>query len=472
MKNLSIKDIAMFNHLKRERGFYKRMWLLALPLILQNLITTSLGFVDTFMVGLLGQSELSAVTAANSPIFLVQVIIFGLISGLTVLVSQYWGKGDTNAINRCMGVALYAGVAIASAVALVLFLFPHAVMGMVTNNALLIELGMPYLRIVGVSYIFNAASSVYVGMQRSTENPVMGMIVFAASMLLNTLLNYILIFGKFGAPALGVTGAAIATLTSRIVEFLLTLGYALFSRRVPLDLRAILCPGTAFVGDFIKYSTPVLINETLWGLGVTVMTAIIGHMLISEEMLAAYAIMGNIDKFSTVACFGVAGATAVIVGKRIGEGAGKDEIYSLGCCLLTVSLLVGAVVSLCLAVALPTVFIPYLYPLFHLEGLALRIAVTMCIVYICILPFKAFDITNITGLLRAGGDARMASVIDLVSQWGVAVPLTLLMALVVDAPVTLVCVALQSENFSKMPWGIFRLRSRKWINNVTRGRDA
>ena len=403
MKNLSIKDIAMFNHLKRERGFYKRMWLLALPLILQNLITTSLGFVDTFMVGLLGQSELSAVTAANSPIFLVQVIIFGLISGLTVLVSQYWGKGDTNAINRCMGVALYAGVAIASAVALVLFLFPHAVMGMVTNNALLIELGMPYLR---------------------------------------------------------------------IVEFLLTLGYALFSRRVPLDLRAILRPGTAFVGDFIKYSTPVLINETLWGLGVTVMTAIIGHMLISEEMLAAYAIMGNIDKFSTVACFGVAGATAVIVGKRIGEGAGKDEIYSLGCCLLTVSLLVGAVVSLCLAVALPTVFIPYLYPLFHLEGLALRIAVTMCVVYICILPFKAFDITNITGLLRAGGDARMASVIDLVSQWGVAVPLTLLMALVVDAPVTLVCVALQSENFSKMPWGIFRLRSRKWINNVTRGRDT
>ena len=327
MKNLSIKDIAMFNHLKRERGFYKRMWLLALPLILQNLITTSLGFVDTFMVGLLGQSELSAVTAANSPIFLVQVIIFGLISGLTVLVSQYWGKGDTNAINRCMGVALYAGVAIASAVALVLFLFPHAVMGMVTNNALLIELGMPYLRIVGVSYIFNAASSVYVGMQRSTENPVMGMIVFAASMLLNTLLNYILIFGKFGAPALGVTGAAIATLTSRIVEFLLTLGYALFSRRVPLDLRAILRPGTAFVGDFIKYSTPVLINETLWGLGVTVMTAIIGHMLISEEMLAAYAIMGNIDKFSTVACFGVAGATAVIVGKRIGEGAPLAVVF-------------------------------------------------------------------------------------------------------------------------------------------------
>ena len=462
----------MFHYLRREKGFYKRMWLLALPLILQNLITTSLGFVDTFMVGLLGQSELSAVTAANSPIFLVQVIIFGLISGLTVLVSQYWGKGDTEAINRCMGVALYAGVAIASLVALVLFLFPHTVMGLVTNNALLIRLGAPYLRIVGISYVFNAASSVYVGMQRSTENPAMGMIVFAASMLLNTFLNYMLIFGKFGAPALGVTGAAIATLASRVVEFLLTLAYALVNRRIPLRLGALLRPGTAFIGDFVKYSTPVLINETLWGLGITVITVIMGHMTVSEEMLAAYAIMGNIDKFSTVACFGVAGATAVIVGKRIGEGAGKDEIYSLGCCLLLVSLLVGLVVAVCLAILLPTVFIPYLYPLFHLEGLALQIAIIMCTAYLIIMPLKAFDITNITGLLRAGGDARMASVIDLCPLWLVAVPITALTALVLHGPPVLVCMCIQMENLCKMPLGVLRLRSRKWINDVTRGRDA
>lgn len=129
------------NYLRREPGFYKRLFLLALPLILQNLITTSLGFVDTFMVGLLGQSELSAVTAANSPIFLIQVIVFGFISGLTVLTSQYWGKGDVEAINRCMGVALYIGVAVAAIMALVLFCFPTFVMGLVTNNTLLIEMG-------------------------------------------------------------------------------------------------------------------------------------------------------------------------------------------------------------------------------------------------------------------------------------------------------------------------------------------
>lgn len=458
----------MLNYLRRPAGFYKRLFLLALPLILQNLITTSLGFVDTFMVGLLGQAELSAVTAANSPIFLVQVIIFGFISGLTILVSQYWGKGDVETINRCMGVAVYAGVAIASLVALILFCFPEFVMGLVTNNAQLIPLGAPYVRIVGISYIFNTVSSVYIGMQRSTENPLMGMTVFACSMLLNTLLNYILIFGRFGAPALGITGAALATLTSRIVEFLITLVYALLNRRVPLRFGALLRPGRAILSDFARYSAPVLVNETLWGLGTTVMTAIMGHMLISEDILAAHAIMGNIDKFSTVACFGVAGASAVMVGKRIGEGASKDEVYSLSWCLLLVSLLIGLVVSLGLAVLLPTVFIPYLYPLFHLKDLAMNIAVTMCVVYICVLPMKAFDISNITGILRAGGDARMASVIDLCPLWLTAVPLTALTGLGLNSPIFLVCLCIQSENLCKMPWGIHRLRSRKWINDITR----
>lgn len=458
----------MLQRFRREPGFYRRVWLLALPLILQNLITTSLGFVDTFMVGLLGNEPMAAVTAANSPIFLIQVIVFGLMSGLTVLVSQYWGRGDVDAINRCMGVAMYVALAVSTVMAAVLFFQPEAVMRLVTPNAVLVELGTPYLRIVGISYIFNSLTSVYISMQRSTENPALGMKVFAVSMLLNTFLNYCFIFGNFGAPALGVTGAAVATLTSRVVEFLITLVYALRNRRIPLRFFQLLRPGREILGSFVRYSTPVVCNETLWGLGTTVMTMIMGHMTISTEMLAAYAIMGNIDKFSTVACFGLAGATAVIVGKRIGEGAGKEEVYDLGVCLLGLALAVGIVVAVALAVLLPTVFIPHLYPLFHLKGQAETIAVTMCVVYICMMPMKSFDISNITGLLRAGGDARMASVIDLAPLWCFAIPLTALMALVLEAPIVVVCLALQAENLLKMPLGLIRLRSRKWINDVTR----
>ena len=458
----------MLRFLRREPGFYRHTWMLALPIILQNLITTSLGFVDTFMVGLLGQPELSAVTAANTPIFLVQIIIFGLLSGLSVLVSQYWGKHDTEAINRCMGIALYTGVSLAALIALALFLAPRQVMALVTDNALLIRLGAPYLRIVGISYVFNTASSVYVGVQRSTENPAMGLTVFTISMVLNTFLNYVLIFGKFGAPALGITGAALATLTARVVEFAVTFGYALRDRRVPLAPAALLHPGTTFVGDFLKYSTPVLVNDSLWGLGTTLITAVIGHMAISEEMLAAYAIMGNIEKFSTVACYGISGASAVIVGKRIGQGASKEEVYEVSWCMLLLTVLVGLVVSASLAALLPTVFIPYLYPLFHLEGLSLEIAATMCVVFVFMMPTKAFDITNISGVLRAGGDVRVSAVIDVGSVWLVALPITALSALVFEAPVALVCLGIQAEGLSKVPLGIWRLRSRKWINDVTR----
>ena len=458
----------MLRFLRREPGFYRHTWMLALPIILQNLVTTSLGFVDTFMVGLLGQAELSAVTAANTPIFLVQIIIFGLLSGLAVLVSQYWGKHDTEAINRCMGIALYTGVSLAALIALALFLAPRQVMALVTDNALLIQLGAPYLRIVGFSYVFNTASSVYVGVQRSTENPSMGLTVFTVSMVLNTFLNYVLIFGKFGAPALGITGAALATLTARAVEFAITFGYALRDRRIPLLPAALLHPGTAFVGDFLKYSTPVLVNDSLWGLGTTLITAVIGHMAISEEMLAAYAIMGNIEKFSTVACYGISGASAVIVGKRIGEGASRERVYEVSWCMLLLTVMIGLVVSLSLAVLLPTVFIPWLYPLFHLEGLSMEIAATMCVVFIIMMPTKAFDITNISGVLRAGGDVRVSAVIDVGSVWLVALPITVLSALVFEAPVALVCLGIQAEGLSKVPLGIWRLRSRKWINDVTR----
>ena len=458
----------MFNALRREPGFYRRLAALALPLVLQNLITTSLGFVDTFMVGLVGSSELSAVTAANTPIFLLQVCIFGLMSGLTVLVSQYWGRHDTESINRCMGVVLFGGLALSATAATLLGLFPEAVMSLVTDNPLLIELGTPYLRIVGVSYVFNAASSVYVSMQRSTENPLFGMLVFGASMLTNTFLNYILIFGKFGAPAMGVTGAAIATLMSRVVEFAIVSVYSLVSRRIPLMPRVLLRPGLATVRSTLKYSGPVMLNEFLWGLGTSTLTSIMGHMAISEDMLAAHAIMGNIDKFSTVACFGVAGAASVMVGKRIGEGADKEDVYRLSVTLLWVSALVGAAVSVILAVLLPTLFIPYLYPLFGLSETATYAAVALCVVYLAVMPLRSFDITSIIGILRAGGDSRMATVLDISPLWGLAIPATALFALVLDAPLALVCAATQFENFVKAPLSVIRLRSRKWINDITR----
>ena len=457
----------LIRSLRREPGFYRRLWRLSLPMILQNLITTSLGFADTFMVGLLGNAEMAAVTAANVPIFVIQVVIFGFQSGLAVLVSQYWGRGDTDSINRCIGVALYAVTGIATVLALITFFFPAQVLGLVTPNQDLIALGTSYLQIVGFSYIFNGISSVYAGVQRSTEYPAFGMCLFAVSMCVNTFLNYVLIFGKFGAPALGVTGAAIATLTSRVVEFLVAAAFALLNRRLPLRPRYILRPGGFILRSFLRYSTPVVANEAMWSLGTSMFTVIMGHMENSQDMLAAYALIGNIDKLSTVVCFGIAASAAVIVGKEIGAGTDFQKVYEISWTLLLASLLIGGGVMLLLLGLLPTFFQPVLFSLFQLSEGATLAATAMAVVYALFMSMRAFDITNITGVLRAGGDARVASLIDIAPLWLAAIPLMAVTALVFHAPVPLVCVAMQAENLCKCPLGLVRFRSRRWIHNIT-----
>ena len=328
-----------FSYLRREPGFYRRVFTLALPVVLQNLITTSLGFMDTFMVGLVGQEQMSAVTVANVPIYIIQLIVFGLQSGSRVLISQFWGRGDRESINRVMGIGFFVAGGISTLCALTMGLFPRQVLMLITDNARLVELGTSYIRIVGFSYILNSLSSIYIGMQQSIENPRFGMTVFAISTVCNTVGNYILIFGKLGLPALGITGAAIATFSSRVVEFVISLVYALHCKQMPLLPACILRPGKATFRSFVKFSTPVLLNETLWGTGTSLYTVIMGHMAGSTDLISAYTVAGNIDKMVTVAIFGVAAAAAVIVGKEVGMG-GKNA-YPIGQALTFVAFCTG-----------------------------------------------------------------------------------------------------------------------------------
>lgn len=459
----------MFRALHRESGFYRRLWTLAAPMILQNIITTSLGFADIFMVGLLGNAEMAAATAANVPVFIIQVVIFGFQSGMAVLVSQYWGRGDTDSINRCLGVALYAVTGFSTLLALITFLFPAQVLRLITPNEELVDLAVRYIQIVGFSYIFNGISSIYAGIQRSTEYPKFGMLLFGVSMCVNTFLNFVLIFGHFGAPAMGITGAAVATLTSRVVEFVIAAVFALSSRRLPLRWSCIFRPGRAIVRSFLTYSTPVVCNEAMWSIGTSMLTVIMGHMANSQDMLAAYALVGNIDKLSTVVCFGLAGSAAVIVGKEIGQGHSRERVYEVSWTLLLVSMLVGGAVMALLLVLLPTFFRPVLFPLFQLAPGAAEAATYLAVVYAVFMPMRAFDITNITGILRAGGDARVASLIDIGPLWLAAIPLMALTGLVLHAPTWVVCIAMQAENLLKCPIGLVRFHSRKWINDVTQG---
>ncbi len=453
--------------IRREDGFYRRLMKLSMPIVLQNLITFSLGLIDTFMVSQLGNTEMAAVTAANVPVFLLISIVFGVQSGLGILVSQYWGKQDMKIISRAIGVASFVGAAVATVLAAALFFWPVQIMDLLSNNHELSILGAPYLKLIGVSYIFNMLSSVYASAQRSAENPSFGMKLFGASTLINTGLNYLLIFGKLGFPMLGIQGAAIATLCARICEFIICTVYALRDKRIRMQWAAFFRPGWDMLRRFLKYASPVVLNEAAWGLGNSMLTVILGYTENSVEMLAANAVMGNLNRLFLVFCFGLGAATAVLVGKAIGEGQSEDEIMDLSRALLRFTIVSGVVLGAIALALVPTVFMPVIFPLFKLYGESAAIATALAVTGFAFIPTHAYSITSITGVLRSGGDVFWSAALDLAPQWVICLPLTTLCALVLKTGIWPIAIAIQTESMVKIPLCAYRVRSRKWIHDVT-----
>ncbi len=457
----------MIRELKRPRTFYERLFRLTAPIALQNLITFSLGLIDTFMVSRLSNEAMAAVTTANVPVFLLISIVFGVQSGVGILISQYWGKKDLDNISRAMGVAAYLGVGIAAVIGVVLYRWPVEIMDLLSNNHDLSVLGAPYLRLIGFSYVFNMLSSIYVSAQRSVENSAFGMKLFGMSTVINTGMNYLLIFGKCGFPMLGVEGAAIATLLSRVAEFVVCLFCALRSKTMPLHLKAFFRPGWEMLRRFVKYSSPVLCNELFWGLGNSMLTVILGYTVNSVEYLAANAVMGNLNRLFLVVCFGLGAATAVMVGKAIGEGQSREEVLELSHTLLWVTILVGVVLAVFALALVPLLFQPVIFPLFKLYEETARIATALAVTGFASIPLHAYSITAVTGVLRAGGDVFCSAVLDIAPQWLAALPLTALFALVLGSSHWWVAAAIQAESLIKCPLCFLRIRKGKWIHDVT-----
>ena len=453
-----------------DRDFYRRLMSITLPVAGQYLITFSLGLIDTFMVSQLGNDAMAAVTAANVPVFLLLSIVFGFQSGLGILVSQYWGKEDRVNICRALGVACFLGLGLCAILALAMFLFPVQIMDLLSNRHELSLLGAPYLKLIGFSYACNMLSSLYVSVRRSIGKPRFGMRLFSMSTVLNAILNYAFIFGRLGAPALGVRGAALATLLARGAEVTVCAVCAVRDKAVPIRPAAFLKPGWSMAKRFLRYSSPVIVNELLWGIGTSVLTVILGYMDNSVEMLAGYSVTGNLGKLVMVICFGTSAATAVMVGNAIGQGKSRDEVMDLSLTLLSFTTLVGAGLATFFLLLIPVLFRPVIFPLFRLHGESAVIATALAVTGFAGTPFHAYASAAVTGALRAGGDVRWSILLDVGPQWLLAVPLTALAALVLGGNCWIVGLAIQSENILKVPVCMLRVHSRKWINDVTKER--
>ena len=457
----------MTNLLKQPKGFYRSVFALMIPMMLQNLITHTLALADTFMVGMLGEEYLAAATMATTPLFIFLIFTFGVQSGVGILVAQYWGKGNLGAINRVLGVGTYFSLCFTVIGAVLIGLMPHQILGLVTNDSNLIALGASYAQIVGFSMVFNSISMVYISCQRSMENPKFGVIVLSISALFNIFGNWVLIFGNLGMPALGMEGAAISTLVSRVIEVIIVSAYALHSTRLPLKIKLLVKPGMAILKDFIKYSLPVLLNEALWGFGATLYPVIFGHMVGAQSILAAYNISGNIDRVFAVSMFASGNAAAVIVGREIGAGR-QDSVGKVANSLIALAAILGLSTGALLLLARFTIFEPFVFPLFKLSSESASNAAIMLTILACSTPLRTTGFTMGIGVLRGGGDVKVLMIIDVATLYLISLPIAAIAGLVFNAGIAIVYSGILIEDVVKTSLLFTRLRSKKWIHDVTR----
>ncbi len=448
----------------RDRNFYRVILSLAIPMTLQNVMQLLLNMMDTVMLGRLQDSSealISAANFANQPFFVYSLFLFGMVSGMSVLIAQYWGKGDTDAINSIAGIAMTAAVIVGGIFTTVCYLFTPEVMGLFTDSADVIDLGVKYLRIVLASYIIASLTSLMCGIMRSTEQVGIALGSNTVGILTNIFLNYCLIFGKFGFPRMEIEGAALATLIAKIVEFLVVLVYVIFfDKRVRLSFSRMFRIRREMVSDFVRYSLPVILNETMWGLGITLHSVIIGH--ISDAAYAAYTVANIIEKIGLLSAIGFANATQIIIGKEIGAGR-KENAYPYARTMLAASALLGLIMSgVVLLIRVPAV------SLFDVADSTKEAAANIIAVMSVIIFIKSFNTTAIVGVMRGGGDTKTAMIFDFVPMWTISIPLGAVAAHVIGLPVWWVYACLMSDEVLKSAFCLLYVKSKRWIRNVTR----
>ena len=434
---------------------------LVIPMALQNLINTGVSACDVFMLGKVGETALSASSLARQVQYIMSLFLFGLTSGATVLTAQYWGKGDKKTIERILAMGMCMAVAVTAIFTLVSLLMPETLIRIFTNESEVIREGVKYLRIVAFSYIAIGITDVYLYIMRSVERIKVATAVYLSSLICNVILNAVFIFGMFGCPAMGIRGAALATLLARILELILVIGYAkIYNREILFRMKYFLHMDSGLLKDFLVCAVPVILNEVLWGIANSASTAILGHM--GSAAVAANSVAQVTKEMSMVVSFGISNAAAIYLGKTIGEKKYQHaRAYAERFVKLSILLGIGSAVIILLS----SQMIIMVMAMTPLTKDYLRFMM-------CVMAYYAvaqtLDETVIVGIFRSGGDTRFGLIIDLTAMWGCSVLLGAAAAFVFHCSVPVVYALLMSDELVKIPiiWG--RYKNCSWIRNITR----
>ncbi|MBQ6551350.1 MAG: MATE family efflux transporter [Lachnospiraceae bacterium] len=443
-----------------RQGFYKDLWVLMLPIAVQNLITAGVNMADVVMVGQLNQTALSASSLAGQVAFILNFVYFGMVSAVTIMAAQYWGKGDREVLAKILGLGLYISLAVAVTAAVLSAFAPRTVMRFWTNDPELIEVGSKYLRLASFSYFFSGLTQPYIAVMRSCERVKFSMVLSMITLTLNVILNALLIFGLFGFPALGIEGAAIATSISRGVELLICLVDFGRQKILPKSLKNMFSLPRTLLQDFRKFALPAFLNDVLWGFAYNMNAVIMGRL--GTDMVAANSMVVVVRDLLTTVGFGISSAAAIMLGKELGQGQ-PDVARKDASSLIRVTLMCSAVSGVLLLISFP--WIPSLAKVSEVSAGYMKIMLLMNI------PYQTGMLLNtlvIASILRCGGDTRYGMILDITTMWGYAVPVGLLTAFVFKLPPLIVYAFMCTDEFVKMPFALWRYRSGKWLRNITR----
>lgn len=440
-------------------NFYRKLLTLAIPIMIQQFIQAALNLVDTMMIGRLGAKEIAAVGIANQVFFIIMMIVFGINSGISVYIAQFFGRMDTKNIRKTMGVSLSFAFVIGVFFCLIAISYPRQIMRLFINDPEVIAFGVDYLRIVAFSYVFLAVSSSFHVASRGIGKTVIPMVVSALALSLNTILNYGLIFGNFGFTALGVEGAAIATLIARIFEFFLMILYIYGSKSLlAASIKDLLSYNISFVKKIFDKAGPVLMNEIFWSLGTVMYMWSIGK--INADAVASYQITISVYRFYEVIFVGLASGVGVMIGNSIGGNKEEDAIM-----IAHKGVKLSSIASI--GVSLLMWFLaPNIIANFNVGETAVYDSMNLFKIYCVYGVFRVFNLMMIVGILRGGGDTKFAMVTETCSVWLVGVPLGIISAVLLKLPVVLVVWLISTEEIIKAIINMFRLKSNRWVHNV------
>ncbi len=442
-----------------QKKFLGILLTLALPISLQNLLTCSMTVIDILMVGQLNETAIAAVGIANQFAFIFIIIQFGIHSGISIFTAQYWGKNDKSRIKQLSGMGILMGLFVAAFFSFISLVFSKYLMEFFSKDPEVVQLGAEYLKIVGIVFAFSAVSFSFMSNLRAMGHVKVPMISSMVAVSLNIFLNYLLIFGNLGFPALGVTGAAIATTISKIVEGLVMVGI-IYGKRYPL--AASIKEMLGFDFDFFKkvFSTcwPVFLNELFWVTGVSLYKLVYARM--GTETIAAVNIVATIEEFMFIPFFGIFHGGAIIIGNSIGSGK-NETANAYGKFLL--------ITQLIMAVAAGGIMIlsrGFVLSFYNISLTTYENAYSLMLVAGLIFWGKTTNFTTIVSVLRGGGDTRFGLFLDLTGVWFIGLPMAFLAAFYFDLPVYLVMALIAVEEVFKLGIGIPRFLSKKWIRNL------